>query len=149
MIQRVQSLYILLSTGLFALLFALPFAEIIDASGAIYTFDAFGVKANSGELIQNAWAIALLLGMVLIFELVALFLFKKRILQMRILTFVMLLCLGLVGLFFFFLLKSFNNATMSYHVALVFPLVAAVLNYLAIRAIGKDEALIRSVDRIR
>jgi hypothetical protein len=28
-------------------------------------------------------------------------------------------------------------------------LVAIILDYLAIRAIGKDEALIRSIDRIR
>ncbi|MDD2382096.1 MAG: DUF4293 family protein [Mariniphaga sp.] len=32
---------------------------------------------------------------------------------------------------------------------MIFPLLAVVLDYLAIRAIGKDEVLVRSMDRIR
>jgi hypothetical protein len=37
----------------------------------------------------------------------------------------------------------------SFKTGAVLPLVAIVIDWLAIRAIGKDEALIRSIDRIR
>ena len=41
------------------------------------------------------------------------------------------------------------DGIVSYEITAIFPFVAAILTYLAIRAIGKDEALIRSMDRIR
>ncbi|MFV0522274.1 MAG: DUF4293 domain-containing protein [Mangrovibacterium sp.] len=148
MIQRIQTLYVLLSSILIGLLFALPFAEIADATNQIFEFNAFGVEGNAG-LLQNGWAVSLLIGIILILQIVVVFLFKNRILQMRILTFVILLSLGLTGLLFFFVVKSFDDATISYQITMSFPIIAAILDYLAIRAIGKDEALIRSVDRIR
>ena len=33
--------------------------------------------------------------------------------------------------------------------ALCFPLIAIILNYLAMRAIGRDEAMIHAADRLR
>jgi len=44
---------------------------------------------------------------------------------------------------------GFKGATASFKIAVAFPLVAIILDYLAIRSIGKDEALIRSLNRIR
>jgi hypothetical protein len=37
----------------------------------------------------------------------------------------------------------------AFKVTVVFPVVAAILDFLAIRALGKDEALVRSLNRIR
>jgi hypothetical protein len=68
---------------------------------------------------------------------------------MRVIVFTILLMLGLFGMFFFFTYYSFSGAQISFKISMVFPLVAVILDYLAIRAIGKDEALIRSIDRIR
>jgi len=42
-----------------------------------------------------------------------------------------------------------NDAQIFYNIPMVIPIVTIILSYLAIRAIGKDEALIRSIDRIR
>jgi len=60
-----------------------------------------------------------------------------------------LLLFGLFCLFFYFTYFSFSGAKISFEIGIVLPLVAIVLDYLAIRAIDKDEALIRSIDRIR
>lgn len=68
---------------------------------------------------------------------------------MRILVFAILLMLGLFGMFYFFTYYSFKGADVSFNIAVVFPLIAIILDYLAIRNIGKDEALVRSIDRIR
>jgi hypothetical protein len=52
-------------------------------------------------------------------------------------------------LFIFFTYFSFSGAQISFKTGVVLPLVAIILDYLAIRGIKKDEALIRSIDRIR
>jgi hypothetical protein len=57
--------------------------------------------------------------------------------------------LGLFGMFFYFAYAGFEGAKVAFKIPVVFPIVAVILDYLAIRAIGKDEALIRSLNRIR
>jgi len=37
----------------------------------------------------------------------------------------------------------------SYSLIFVFPIISSILTYLAIRKIAKDEALVRSMDRLR
>ena len=147
MIQRIQSLYVLISLILIELLLIFPFAEIVD-SNTIYQFDKLGVSSKSGQVL-NGWPIAVLICIIALLHLIVIFSFKKRIRQIRMLVFSILLMLGLFGMFYFFSYFTFDNAQISFKIVPAFPLVAIILDYLAIRAIGKDEALIRSVDRIR
>ncbi len=147
MIQRIQTLYMLASTILLGLLFILPFAEI-EMNQAFFEFNAWGISGEQ-EAFKNGWSIALLLGISTVLHLITIFLFKKRILQVRLMVFAILISLGLLGLLFFFVHQSFDGATISYKIPIVFPLVIVILDYLAIRSIGKDIALLRSTDRIR
>ncbi|MHA7109456.1 DUF4293 domain-containing protein [Sunxiuqinia elliptica] len=147
MIQRIQTLYILISAILIGLLFGLPFAEIA-ANGKLYLFNIQGILHN-GEIVESGLPILAFTGLICVLHLVAMFLYKKRVVQMRVLVFSILLLLGLFGMFYFFTYYSFKGHEISYKVAVVFPLVAIILDYLAIRNIGKDEALVRSIDRIR
>jgi hypothetical protein len=91
----------------------------------------------------------ILIGIIAVLHLVTIFLYKKRILQIRILAFTIILMLGLFGLFFYFTYASFEEVKVAFKVAVALPLVCVILDWLAIRAIGKDEALVRSLDRIR
>ena len=80
------------------------------------------------------------------------FLFKNRILQIRLCVFNSILMLGFYGLFAFFYWSvkgQMESVSMSFKFALSFPLISLILNYLAIRNIGADEALVRSLDRLR
>jgi hypothetical protein len=147
MLQRIQTVYMLISAMLIGFLFALPFAEIA-ANDKLYLFNIKGI-IHSGDLMHNGAPIAILVGIILILHVIALFIYKKRILQIRILVFSILLMLGLFGMFYFFTYYSFKGAAVSFNIPVAFPLVAIILDYLAIRNIGKDEALIRSIDRIR
>ncbi|MDP2888393.1 MAG: DUF4293 domain-containing protein [Bacteroidota bacterium] len=147
MIQRIQTVYLFLSALLIGLLFLLPFAEIA-LDGSIYLFNYKGIVLD-GSLKENGMAISILIGIILTLHGVAIQSFKNRIRQIRLIVFSILLMLGLFGMFFFFTWYTFSEAQISYKISMVFPLVAIVLDYLAIRAIGKDEALIRSIDRIR
>jgi len=147
MIQRIQTLYLLISAILVAFLFALPFAEIVK-DGSIYLFNFKGILLD-GTLKENGMAISVLIGIIIALHGFAILSYKNRIRQIRVIVFSILLMLGLFGMFFFFTYYTFSGAQISFKLSLVFPLVAIILDYLAIRSIGKDEALIRSIDRIR
>ena len=147
MIQRIQTVYILLSAILIGLLLTLPFAEIAY-NDQLYLFDIRGIIRN-GTVQENGLPVALFIVLILLLHVFAVFIYKKRILQIRVLVFSILFMLGLFGLFYFFTYYSFDDAQISFKTAVVFHLIAVILDYLAIRNIGKDEALIRSIDRIR
>ncbi|MGQ7870304.1 DUF4293 domain-containing protein [Sunxiuqinia sp. sy24] len=147
MIQRIQTLYMFIAAVLIGSLFGLPFAEIV-ANNELFLFNIKGISQN-GELVNNGLPIMLFIGLILLLHVVAIFLYKKRVTQMRVLTFTIILLLGLFGMFYFFTYYDFKGADISFKLSVVFPLIAIVMDYLAIRNIGKDEALIRSVNRIR
>ncbi len=147
MIQRIQSVYILLAELFIVLLFAFPLADIA-ANGEIYLFKATGVFKGTEEIISGLPLMAFL-GIIIALHLAVLFSYKKRVRQIRLLVFTIILMLGLFGLFYYFAYASFDEQTIAFKVAVAFPLAAIILDFLAIRAIGRDEALVRSMDRIR
>lgn len=148
MIQRIQTVYMLIAAILIGLLFTLPFAEIADAAGKLYVFDIRGI-VHQNTVTENGMAIAGLIGLILLLHVGAIFMYKRRILQIRFLVLSILLSIGLFGMFYFFTYYAFDDANISFKISVAFPIVAIILDYLAIRGIGKDEALIRSMDRIR
>ena len=86
---------------------------------------------------------------------VAIFLYKRRLLQLRLCIVQMVLLVGvevMMAVYYFLSYRFF--AAYEFHaqhmrVAIVFPLICLVLDYLAARAIFRDEVLVRSLDRIR
>jgi hypothetical protein len=147
MIQRIQTVFILVAELLVASLYTLKFADL-SVNGELHTFMANGIFKGE-NLVFNGLPIMALIGLIVFLHLVVIFIYKKRILQIRILVFTIVLLLGLFGMFFYFTYAGFTEAKVAFKVPVVFPIVAAILDFLAIRAIGKDEALIRSMDRIR
>ena len=152
MIQRIQSIYLLVATILLGSIFLYPFAELLSSDGQlfIFKFNGLAIENEDGLYLLTIPRIILLVITVLI-SFISIFLFKKRILQMRLNSFNIILMIGYLGLNYYYI-QNFSkqlSGIVSYEITAIFPFVAAVLTYLAIRAIGKDEALIRSMDRIR
>jgi len=147
MIQRIQTVYLFISALLVGLLFLFPFAEI-SKDGIVYLFNFHGIVQN-GNLIQNGVSISALIGIIIVLQGFAIVSFKNRLRQMRLTVFSALLKICLLGIFYFFTFYSFPEAQISFKISGLFPSLALILDYLAIRAIKKDEALIRSIDRIR
>jgi hypothetical protein len=84
--------------------------------------------------------------------LITIFLYKKRILQIRLCTFNSILMIAFYGLFAFFVWKIAGQSEsfrFSVHIALSFPFIALIFSYLAIRNIGADEVAVRSLNRLR
>lgn len=152
MLQRIQTVYLLIIVALTVATLFLPLA-VLETGGVLYTFDAAGVSTVGAqpELIYPTWGLFALTAVIVLIALLTIFLFKKRILQIRLCVFNALLMIGFYGLFGFFLwtLKGELAAGISVKIASCFLLINLILDYLAIRNIGADEALVRSLDRLR
>ncbi|HEY3388061.1 MAG TPA: DUF4293 domain-containing protein [Prolixibacteraceae bacterium] len=154
MIQRIQTVYLLIAEMLIGVLFFVPFAEIAGKEGSIYRFDMKGIYLEGvpkPEIIYSSLPVVILWAVSLILILATIFLFKNRILQMRISTINIFIQLGLCGLIFYYVWSTAKIllGVYSLRIYLIFPVIAAILIYMAIRAINKDELLVRSIDRIR
>jgi hypothetical protein len=150
MLQRIQTLYLLLVVILMTATLFLPLAGI-EAGQEYRELNAFGLIDATKQL-QPMWGLCALSIVVIAVAFVAIFQYKKRIRQIRLCIFNGLIILGfyaLLGLQIYWLKQVEGGASISIKLALAFPLISLVLDYLAIRNIGADEVLVRSLDRLR
>lgn len=125
--QRVQTLYLLLATGLVvALLFSTKAGDIP------YT---------------EYWPYAVLIILTSFLQVMALTTYKHRIFQMRTASLSAIILLGLQIWLVVDFVKTHNDPM--FHVTAIFPVVATILDFLAARSILADELLVRSASRLR
>ncbi|MDR0939453.1 MAG: DUF4293 domain-containing protein [Mediterranea sp.] len=148
MIQRIQTVYLLIATGLLITALCLPLGYFMDASGAQHVFKALGSQLADGH--HSTWGLFVILLLSAIVDVVAILAFAVRVLQIRLTIFCGLLLVGFYIAFvaFYFMLKP-DATTFRVGWALCLPLVAIILNLLALRAIARDELMVRAADRIR
>jgi hypothetical protein len=130
-----------------ALLLFLPISEILVGTQQ-YVFKSRGVYQGA-DLVVNGIPVFIFVAIVMLLNLAIIFMYKNRLRQIRFLIFTILVSLGLFGLFYYFTFASFKDELVSFKFTVAFPIAACILDFLAIRAINKDEMLIRSADRIR
>lgn len=160
MLQRVQTIYLSVTFILTLLMFFLPMANF-QVEGDLFSFKALGLEkelSDGSSASYEVYSIALftLLVVILLVNVVGIFLYKNRIFQIRFNVLNIFLYIGVYPLFFLFVWTAFSKIGISkedvllgYSYPLLFPVLNIILTYLAIRAIGADEALVRSLDRIR
>ncbi len=152
MIQRIQTLYLLVVTALMSLTLFMPIASFV-VGGQTYELTAFALSCEDASHTTLWMGIMLSLATVLPF--ITIFLFKKRTLQVRLCAVELVLLLGslvLIGLYYWLTSRIFEGLEIDHRQfgwAAPMPIVSMVLTYLASRAIFKDEVLVRSLDRIR
>jgi len=120
----------------------------------IYSVNFKGIylQNSTGNIFKySVWGLNVIAVLVPVIAMLTIFLFKNRKLQVRLSFFNMVLIGGYYVLLFIYLWFAAQNlnATWNLHLITVIPLVNIVLNFLAIRAIAKDEALVKSLNRIR
>lgn len=144
MIQRIQTVYFFLAALLSATGFILPVYRIITPPEFI-TELTLGDTGALGFPILIAYVVAVVL------PLVALMLYKNRPLQVRVGRVAILATLAALAL----LVIKYGNTSKEAGVQVIasigmfIPIGSIVLLILAIRGVKKDEALVRSADRIR
>ncbi|MCF0207093.1 MAG: DUF4293 domain-containing protein [Bacteroidales bacterium] len=152
MIQRIQTLFLLLAAICMSLFYFMPFGSVVVESPEGINDVALGLYgADFGEKSFSTLPLLILVSFVVLTTIFTIFLYKHRIAQMRICVFNLVMALGCSGLAFFYLYQAAETFGTDFNtkITIVFPIVAVILIILAIRAIAKDEALVRSIDRIR
>ena len=149
MIQRIQSVYLLAVTILMIICMCTPVGSIIAGTQEISEFGNLFITLPDGTKDFAPWALFVILLVVAILSFGTIFLFKKRMLQIRLTIFSSVVLIGyyLALVAYIFMLAEDTSFTPSWTVCL--PLVAIILNWLAIRGIGADEALVKAYDRLR
>ena len=131
MIQRIQSVYLLLVTILLVVAICLPVGQYIGTDGVTtHIFKPLGVTLAFCTI----------------------FLFRNRMLQVRMTIFSSLLLIGYYIAFFVFMFMLKNDLdAMNFQLgwALCLPVICIILNYLAFRAIYRDELMVKAADRLR
>jgi hypothetical protein len=144
MIQRIQSIYLLL-TSIVSGGLVFVFNLWVDSKSQVV--DIISIFNQQDYLFKG---IAVNFFLVAILAIVSLVSFKNRKLQLSLNRFNILINLILLGLLMYHLLNISGETIVSQKgIGSFLPLVSIVLLFLANRAIQKDENLVKSVDRIR
>lgn len=146
MIQRIQSIYLLAVIILSSQTFLFPFLLFFNEKESI-SFNAIAI--SNGEHILP---LTIIFGVIILIAFATIFLYKNRLLQARLTVINMLLLLGSIGLISYFgwqIKESLPTYVIKYNFPCLFPIIAVIFDYLALRAIRKDEALVRSANRLR
>ncbi|MCB0695756.1 MAG: DUF4293 domain-containing protein [Chitinophagaceae bacterium] len=150
MIQRIQTVWLLVASLLSLLLFYFNIVTINYAStgseiNQSFTLLGFGVQG---------YLLAALAAVLVVLPLVAIFMFRNRKKQSLMTILAMVLNFGFVA----FSIMSIDSFTTnhkpavtgsSYGLAAFVPLVSEIFLFMAWRGIRKDEKLVRSTDRLR
>ncbi|MBO9618763.1 MAG: DUF4293 domain-containing protein [Niabella sp.] len=140
MIQRKQTLWLLLSLICAALTFEFPFYNGTVTNGTA------GVAGAEITALNNIWLL-LLTGGIILLGAAAIFLYKNRKLQLR-LTFIGLLAsLGLIVLYVSYIKNFEPGGRISLSALLTLGIVIGF--FFAQRGIRRDQKLIKDLDRLR
>jgi hypothetical protein len=148
MIQRIQTLYLLIVFLIHGIMFFVPIGNINDY---VLNITHFG---NKDEIILVPNMLLVFNSLILLNTIYGIFMFKKR--KMQLLSGklnIIFISLMIIFISLYFddgkLKLELTDAETSFKIGFILPLISVVLIILAGKAIKKDEDLIRSVDRIR
>ncbi|MBC7885961.1 MAG: DUF4293 domain-containing protein [Saprospiraceae bacterium] len=145
MIQRIQSIFLLLSGGSFFGLFAVPFATSEVAIPQLLADMVYNVQDSPILMVLCA------LGGVV--SLVAIFLFNNRELQIKLsyMATIFAFLLPLVAFLLIYNERTFTTQADSIddQFGLYMPFISLIFSILAARFIRKDENTVKSMDRLR
>ena len=172
MIQRIQSIFLLIVCGLMVGFLFVPIWEKVDkAKGEIIVLNAFSLRhylpahktslrsrqADKMNVNDVETGIPYLIsGFAILSALIAcfsIFKFKKRHLQLKLGMLNTLLLCGVLGTMFYYQNTANNifdpEKYGEFKIGFFLPVIALLFNILANKYIRKDEKLVRSVERMR
>ena len=153
--QRIQTFYLFTVTVLSVVLLMYPVAGLqTPGESAVYELSVKGlclITQDSSSFLSGAWVLTAITVLIPVLSVITIFSFKKRILQIRLIIITIVLLAGYYGLLFIYLWQFGKSLEAELYVEVIasFPLISIILEILALRAIGRDEALVKSLNRIR
>lgn len=144
MIQRVQTIWLFLAAFLSGALFIFP----------LYHYTLAGVTAPIIMGAKNEYLLLLLAALMTLLPLIGIFMFKNRKRQKGLVWLSILSSIAFIAVMLM-KIQNLKNATVpatNDNFALpgpIIPVVTIVFLFLALSGIRKDDALVKSVDRLR
>ena len=152
MIQRIQTIYLLLVVVLGITLCFVPVVQLVtpEEAAELHIWNLVAAQFSTAP-VQGLYGLLVATTLIPALALVDIFLFKKRLLQARLNIFTVMLCLGYYGVLAIYIWQAKLALGVDWHILpwACIPLVCMVLTLMATRRILKDEALVRAADRIR
>lgn len=141
MIQRIQSVWLLLAALIMAAIFYFPLYKFSGTSKLPLT-------------VGEDFLAIVLAGASILLSLIAIFLFKNRKNQKGLIWINILLCISLQAWLIMSVNKKTSVAELTnvagyYWIGLFLPLISLILLFMAKGGINKDEKLVKSLDRLR
>jgi hypothetical protein len=156
MLQRIQTLYLLIVVIAMSLTLFLPSMKAISPDQIDYALSTlrgfYPIQQGGFHLSGVTMWLTITNIVILLIAIFTIFMYKWRIIQIRFNIFNMVLLIGYYAIFFFtryVILQQNPMDSTTFSWPIILPLISAILTYLALRAIAKDEALVRSLDRLR
>lgn len=150
MLQRIQTVFLLLAAAAMLVASVTPLAVFLYNADRV-VFEALGIYLN-GELNDSTWGLFAIGTASSVLALFTVFLFKNRMLQIRCSIFNIILMIGFYLYLGFIVYRLISVEMLHFQkigVGIIMPVIAIILTILAIRKIGADEALVRSLNRLR
>ena len=155
MIQRIQSVYLLLTTLLSALFLTGKILTFKGEKGTDFIMNIKGTwqitETGGNVMIQNQVPVLVVLILIILLSLVTIFFYKRRKLQLKLNIGVIVLIITFIGVLLFYALSIIKK----YQASLVpgwkmfIPFLMILSGILTYRGIKKDEELVKSYDRLR
>ena len=145
MIQRVQTLFLLIASGCFGGSLAAPFASTPIAIRETAFADQSYTASDSGLLFA-------LLLLACLLALAAIFLYRNRPLQRNLSWGSVILAVGALGFGIFLFMQqapALGPTDVQEGFGAILPIAGSIASLFAVRGINKDERLVRSADRLR
>ena len=150
MIQRIQSIYLLLMVVCFILMFVFSLASYDEADTHVGLFLTHFDGAGDDAEPMRHWPSLILTILLSAISLLSLFSFRQRKKQMGLGRLMYLLIIGLIVANYFYISANTPvDGSPIYGASFYLPVAALAFNFLANHAIRQDEELVKSIDRLR
>jgi len=149
MIQRIQTVYLFFVAVVLIVCMCMPVSYFIGPEQIVSKMTNLAIVAQDGSANYAPWALFVILLVSAALALFTIFLFKKRMLQIRLTVFSTILLIGYYITLGVFIYMLKGDAHFRVALGACLPFIAIVLNWLSIRAIGKDEMLVKAYERLR
>lgn len=144
MIQRIQTLFLTIAAGLLISMFFTPMVRFVGDSATTIPFVA--VAMAKGFTLTTIFQIVCT-----VLSVTVIFLYKNRIRQIRLCNLNTIILIGyqIILAVYFFQRASKLGEDALFTVPCIFPICAAILTFIGMRYIARDEALVMASTRLR
>ncbi|MFD0794764.1 DUF4293 domain-containing protein [Mucilaginibacter litoreus] len=155
MLQRIQSIYLLFASLVLFALYIFPLAHGLYVDGRLVNISVTGVYENingQDKVVQSFLALTVVTAIVALIPLIIIFLFRNRKQQIALCYSTILVLIG----YSFWMAQTVKAVvgpiTLAYKnmgIGLFLTSLSIILLIFAVKAIQRDEKLVKSADRLR